>query len=188
MRAVILLPLLLGCSLVRNADDIVVGGADANAEETIALDSSSDSAIDTIDAAEVAAPLDRRWAQWKMPSITPTGTSASMMVVHDLVTGVDWQQATGAPSSYADAVAACSALGTGWRLPFRVELVSLLALGETVRPTIDASAFPDTSITAPYWTASTLPSGGRYVVSFAEGTVDKALGTELNPHRCVRSP
>jgi hypothetical protein len=175
------------CSLVRNADDIVVGTGDSGAivEDTITQDSSTDSSMD---AAETAPPVDRRWAQWKMPSITPTGTSASMMVVHDSVTGLDWEQSTGAATNYDDAVAACNALGVGWRLPFRVELVSLLALGETVQPTINASAFPGTETSAPYWTASTLPSGGRYVVSFAEGTVDKALGSESFFHRCVRSP
>ncbi len=178
MRALLLVaPLLFGCTLLRSADDIVVGGGPVT-------DAGTDSVV-VEDARDASTSPDYRWALWRMPSNTPTSYETAGDIVTDKLTGLLWQRNAGAPAAYDDAVAACAA--KGMRLPTRIELMSLLAIARGTHPAILASVFPDTP-EAPFWTSSTLAAGGRYVVHFGDATVKSALGTEANPYRCVRAP
>lgn len=176
----------LGCSLVRNADDIVVGeGAPLPDAPTDVADATPDVIADANDG----SALDRRWALWRMPSTTPTLYDAGADVVVDGVTGLSWQRALPAADTFTAANDACAALSlggkTGWRLPTRIELVSLLDI-ESSKPTIDVDAFPGTPA-APFWTSSSYVSGGRYVVDFGSGGVSHAASGTLS-FRCVHSP
>jgi hypothetical protein len=96
-----------------------------------------------------------RWA-WPMPNSPSRGLPnersydlSSDEVVVDLVTGLAWQRRVDERDyhSWAEAEQVCSALELGgyddWRLPTRLELVSLLAL-DFLDPSIDGNAFPDT--------------------------------------------
>jgi uncharacterized protein DUF1566 len=189
------LPAAMACSLIQNADDILVGPGDAAVP---AAEAATDASVDTfveppVDAREEDAleAVDPRWALWRMPSNTPTNYAEEAPgIVTDKVTGLRWQKAIGTTKSYVDAEAACSALdlgGKGWRLPTRIELVSLLTFGRGIIPAINQSVFPSTPATK-QWTASTRESGGRYVVDFDTGAVGTAVGSELYHHRCVKAP
>ncbi len=64
---------------------------------------------------------------------------------------------------------ACAALGEGWRLPTRVELLSLVD-DTRADPAIDTERFPDTK-SAAYWTSTPFASDSSYAwfVSFYDG-------------------
>jgi hypothetical protein len=188
-RALILMT--CGCSLVRNTDDVIVGNGTGDSAidsvvmdsfvpmDSAAMDAATDSIMDTPTTME-----DRSWALWRMPSLTPTGYMTDGEVVTDTLTKLSWQKTASGPATYDEAVAACK---SPWRLPYRIELVSLLAISMGNKPAINASAFPATP-NAKFWTASTLATGGRYVVNFETANVESALGTEKYSYRCVRSP
>jgi hypothetical protein len=135
--------------------------------------------------------------------------------VTDDVTTLIWQRAV-PPVSYRDqanasfpvaqnvytqleAAQRCASMGPGWRLPTRLELMTLVDYRVIDSgPTIDAAAFPDTPVDFPYWTSSPyvgFPSA--WAVDFSRGTtigrinVDDAardLVAEKQLVRCVRWP
>jgi hypothetical protein len=115
---------------------------------------------------------------------------ASDGVVRDRVTGLDWQRAPAEAGSTSQAVAMCEALVQGarddWRLPTRVELVSLVDATRSA-PAFDADAFGGETFSGALATAT--PAAGR---TDAWWTVDVALGTSSTGTptlaRCVRGP
>ena len=91
--------------------------------------------------------------------------------------------------SAEDAAAYCEALELGgrddWRLPLRIELVSIL--DGTVTPTLDAAAFPDT-VEDYHWSASRPRHSDTlgYSAYFGQGeTVTAALSGSGAHVRCV---
>ena len=106
------------------------------------------------------------WALWPMPNPAslpglphPANYDTSTPgVVTDKVTGLMWQRSVD-PGTYtwADAKTYCANLAlagfSDWRLPTRIELVSLLDFTVASGPMIDVSAFPDTPNTN-FWTSS----------------------------------
>ncbi len=122
--------------------------------------------------------------------VQPLAYDAADGAVADLVTGLGWQQATPVTMyTWWDARDYCAGLALAghddWRLPSRIELVSILDFGR-LDPVIDPVAFPGTPSDF-YWTASPVP-----FLSFAYG-VRFELGFiyDHDPHstgrvRCVR--
>jgi len=160
---------------------------------------------------------DPAWPDWPMPNshvalLLDGGvphpksydTTAIAGVVVDNVTGLQWQRAVDAPPDggpggsdggsglylWEAAKRYCSNLplaGGGWRLPSRIELVSLI---DTTRmgPSIDVIAFPGTPPES-FWTSS--PSGLAYYawsVSFTYGNVGNYSSGDAKAFRvrCVR--
>ncbi len=146
------------------------------------------------------------WADWPMPNPVSTGlpspasyTSMTGYVVDD-VTKLWWQQPLDAENlllqscasgcTQAAATAYCQYLSlagySDWRLPTRIELVSIV--DSTVNdPAINATAFPDTPV-ATFWTSSPYvqTAGSGWNVSFADGlTNGNTVGTTSRV-RCVR--
>lgn len=144
----------------------------------------------------------RAWASWPMPnpiedggppnppdsSVTDAGT------VVDNVTKLEWENnGANAPSkmSVAEAQSYCATLGASrygghidWRLPTRIELVTLIDY------TRDAGAMIDRAFAgAPadfYWTASPVSGGDTWMIDFVSGDVT----TQTRPSgrvRCVRA-
>jgi hypothetical protein len=113
--------------------------------------------------------------------------------VRDDVTGLVWQKGVG-PSSYTftDAIAHCDALelaGTGFRLPKRIELLSIVDHAE-FSPTVDDVAFPSTPAgffwTSTPWAVSADPPRS-WIVNFADGlTSNNGFQTGTYSARCVR--
>jgi len=101
------------------------------------------------------------YASWPMPNesdsaIRPASYRIEGAVVVDQVTGLTWQQEVDPQTrATAEAIAYCEDLILGerddWRLPRRIELISLMQPGSS--PTIDSDAFPGTP--ADYFRSST---------------------------------
>lgn len=140
------------------------------------------------------------WADWPMPNPASAGlpNPANYVVdslsdsVLDSVTKLTWQRAV-VPSemSLAEAKAYCEGLvasGFGdWRLPSRIELVSLVDYTKTA-PAIDATAFPETP-GAVFWTSSpkvSLSMSEVWTVDFNNGATDSADAATAHRVRCVR--
>lgn len=148
---------------------------------------------------------DADWAQWPMPNgpaAVASGAPNAMSytdngdgTVTDKITGLMWQQASFGPSNWAQAVAHCPTLTLGgykdWRLPTRIELLSLVdysvVFGTTLM--VNSTYFP--SLTDAYYWTSTVranaPSSEAWVVNFTQGgsgDVDMALNTAYE--LCVR--
>ena len=97
--------------------------------------------------------------------------------VADRVTGLVWRAASLPAQSWADAASSAASttdcgFTTGWRLPTRRELLSIVHHGAS-GPAIAASAFPATH-SAPYW-SSDAAGGQAWAVDFSDG------GTRLLP-------
>lgn len=119
-------------------------------------------------------------------------------MVQDNVTGLLWQRdGSTNPQDYDwDAAAAyCQSLVLGgycdWRLPSRVELVSLVDYTKMgPDPTIDTSAFPNTE-TIGYWSASGVLLGASrafWSIHFEDASTDLSApnSQSVGPARCVR--
>ena len=147
------------------------------------------------------------WAQWPMPNgphdVMVEGAANPLSytdngdgTVTDNVTGLMWQQnldsgvftASEAENYCAVTLNAAGGLAghDDWRLPTRIELVSLIDFSK-VNPSIDTSAFPNAP-SMNFWTSSNVKNqpGYHYVIGFGTtyiGTNDPA-GTFRA--RCVR--
>jgi hypothetical protein len=154
-----------------------------------------------------------RWAEWPMPNPRPpSGPDAGeadlpnpqtfetrvdgngTAVVVDRVTGLTWQRDID-PTYYAegDGQQRCAEMSSqgyagfhDWRLPSRIELVSLVDFTR-VNPAIDTSAFPS----APsdyFWSSSPVNSTTPYAwcVAFDFGDTFSARVSDMGRVRCVR--
>jgi hypothetical protein len=113
---------------------------------------------------------------------SPEAGDAGIDTVFDNVTQLTWQRdGSGQLTSAQAASAYCDALGPGkWRMPTRIELVSLIDF--TRSPAIDP-VFSNTQLDT-YWSSSAGQSSGQYwVVSFTDGTVTPGTGRYV---RCVQ--
>ena len=89
-----------------------------------------------------------------VPSYTDNGNGT----ITDNVTGLIWQkQDDNTAKTWDDAKTYCSNLSlggqTGWRLPTRIELISLVDYG-AYQPAVNATYFPNVSLY--YWSSTTL--------------------------------
>jgi hypothetical protein len=141
---------------------------------------------------------DRELAQWPMPNPAGAGLphpaqyeTTDPAVTLDRITGLTWEaQPVNQDYSWADAKALCDAATTGghqdWRLPTRIELISLLDVAVS-EPAIDSSAFPGCESSL-YW--SSTPSAAfpnRYeAIDFQIGYSYADTAGELHFARCVR--
>jgi hypothetical protein len=75
--------------------------------------------------------ISRKWARWPIPNYLaglphPMSYSTTAQGVLDNVTGLVWRATTnGATTTWADALAYCTGLGSGWSLPTRIELTTI---------------------------------------------------------------
>ena len=127
-----------------------------------------------------------------LPNPQSYDTSRMPEVVFDNVTKLEWQR-TVAEGTYdwSAARAYCSALtsaGGGWRLPSRIELLSIVDFTQP-GPVIDTKAFPSTP-SEYFWTASPLAGDAStaWSVQFGFGTVFASPNVNTNALRvrCVR--
>ena len=113
--------------------------------------------------------------------------------VADGVTDLTWQRAVPLPPrTWWDARSTCEGLVLGgdddWRLPTRVELVTLLDVGRSA-PSVDPTAFPDTPADET-WTSTPLAGDATasWTVNFAQGGLAQPRDNRDEAHRvrCVR--
>ncbi len=111
--------------------------------------------------------------------------------ITDDVSGLVWDATVkGTTFAQPDADAYCASKGAGWRLPTRIELVSLVdyTVGSP-GPTINA-VFVGTPIGA-FWTSTLYAGdlGDAWAVGFDVGYSDYTLGSNPSLYvRCVRAP
>jgi hypothetical protein len=144
---------------------------------------------------------DPNWALWPIPE-QPLGDEhygVRGAVVRDRITGLEWQRFVPAERvAYDRASEHCQSLelaGGGWRLPTRIELVSIVDFTRSM-PAINSTVFPDTP-SAPFkhagWGSASLPGEDvtNQRIDFTEGapfvvrdnTTDNGLEQYV---RCVR--
>lgn len=136
------------------------------------------------------------YATWPMP--TPPGvplphTAAYAVMegtVIDKVTGLEWQRSFTDKQTWQEAKTTCGELSLGghsdWRLPSRIELVSLVDY--TRLPTIDHAAFPNTADDY-FWSSSVRAADAQLAYSVYFGAGLTAYGDVMGASghtRCVR--
>ncbi len=147
------------------------------------------------------------YARWPMPNPASSGlpnpasyTDNGDGTVTDNVTKLVWQKAVTSSQAYAwcDAITHCATLtlaGRTWRLPTRIELLSLVDFTRT-GPAIDTTAFPGVPGGKYHWTSSpwvvsqiaTKPQD-TWIVNFSEGLTSNAGDrTAAEYARCVSAP
>ena len=142
---------------------------------------------------------DVTWALWPMPNPSDSGlpnpssyeADEAKGVVVDMVTKLMWRrEVDGNSYDWAGAKAYCDGLTHAghddWRLPTRIELVSLVDFTKA-DPAIDTGAFPNTPSDG-FWTSSAWAGYGPTVwcVSFNVGHVDFDDVASTHWVRCVR--
>lgn len=159
--------------------------------------SSSGSASSSGSPADPVRQVDLAYPAWPLPPSHPLPASYDVIgaMVYDRTTGLTWERApTLAGGTRPQAAAYCSTLSLGgytdWRLPSRIELISLLDLGVSEPPWIEAAAFPEMG-SAGYWSQSllALPTAEPqyWVIHFQSGFASYAFGTvDTRAVRCVR--
>src|SRR5947208_2272718 len=132
---------------------------------------------------------------WTGPMADPGSSSYDTSVrgvVIDRVTGLWWQRAVDAQMlQWRQAGAACGCLDLAghrdWRLPSRIELVSIVDFTRH-DPAIDGGAFPDTP-TDWFWSSSPVSGSdppAAWYVAFFDGNTHQAELTVSYHLRCVR--
>lgn len=151
------------------------------------------------------------WAHWPMPNpdaaagpdssaLLPNqmaydaGAEAGSALAYDEVTHLTWYRTPFSAASYDDAWIACTSavlpsMAQAWRVPTRIELVSLIDFTEPGNmPTVDLRIFPAVPRDV-FWTSSSVPAvvdGGPasyWTVNFTNGLT--GIGTTANYALCV---
>jgi hypothetical protein len=170
---------------------------DADAGDA-AKDVTTDVTLTDVEAPEVSPH--ETWAHWPMPNPDAAIAPDSNVLLPnqmtydagpeggleggtlDGVTHLLWEtDGNNAASDFPQAWQHCNLRGPGWRVPTRIELVSLVDFTRA-QPAIDEPPFTGTQSSMPYWTSSVVwaPDAGaeagiRYwTVSFSDGLVDTA--------------
>jgi hypothetical protein len=126
-------------------------------------------------------------------SAPPGRYTIKSATVKDNQTGLTWQrEADSAAYSQAGGQSYCAGLNlggfsSGWRLPTRAELLSIVD-ATVYNPAVDAIAFPNTSVDA-FWTSSpdARSALSAWVVYFHKGSSGTSPPSSLHLVRCVRS-
>jgi len=197
------LAVTFGCGTATCPDGCCVGGAGgvclaAASQSALVCGAAGASCISCDPVSDLCATgacaPDRRWIQW-IPT-TDSRPPGSFMVdtladtVTDLATGLVWQRSPGTTLRPRSASAVyCSGLsqaGGGWRLPTRIELLSIVDLGRN--PAVDTGAFAYNGSTYPFWTASDFrdTAGYAWTVSFTYGRNDPKPASGPGRSWCVR--
>ena len=200
------LPLAMACNSLIGLDDFskteCSGGSCGDGSVLPDVYTNGDTGI-TEAGDETTGTTPAVWAQWPMPNYdggslnlpNPLSYADASPPVSDEVTGLVWQTTTvGGGKTYTEAEAeqACAAITSDstWRLPKRIELVSLLDFGQAKPPYISAR-FGVANLTL--WTSSQKkpfdPSSPSYwVVDFKGGfvTTSTATASDVYAALCVK--
>jgi hypothetical protein len=180
-------------------------GSDA-ADALDASDGDAGEAAFTFDGSVDGPPLALLWARWPMPNpdaaVAPTIDAAPSLpnpmaydagadagTAFDVVTRLTWNRESFPAAKFVDAVDACAALtGTGWHVPTRIQLVSLIDFTQPLgSATIDPVAFPSVPASV-FWTSSQVPVDAAtplyWIVDFSTGFVRQ--NTTASDVLCVK--
>jgi len=154
------------------------------------------------DARADVAPIPYSWADWPMPNPPMTGlpnpqsydTEQIPDIVVDNITKLKWQRKVeDVTFAWSDAVSYCENFmldGEKWRLPTRIELLSIIDYTQP-GPVIDPSVFPATP-SERFWSASpfTDDSTNAWSVHFGFATTIANTSEKASAYRarCVANP
>lgn len=151
------------------------------------VEGGNDAPIDAPPDVKGADPVS--WAKWPMPNYGEGGVgnpprppvlTLAGDTVTDEITKLVWRAllVPGGDMKLSDADVACKKLGA-WRVPKRIELVTLLDYSKNATPYIDSTKFKDINNDV-VWTSSevrpfsaTNPNQLYWVVSFTTGAVEQ---------------
>jgi hypothetical protein len=150
---------------------------------------------DAVDAVDAPVPMCGTTGAdspaWPMPNSPgsglphPSSFTLDTDTVKDDVTGLVWERNPSTmPMTWDQARNYCNTLalaGACWRLPHRIELVSIIDY-LTGNP---AAQMPSTA-SARYWAATRGLSGKAWAIDFTAGHSETRLDTETNRVRCVQ--
>jgi hypothetical protein len=110
--------------------------------------------------------------------------------VTDKITGLMWQQVESAAVLGSQAAAHCTSLAlaghSDWRLPSRIELVSLIDYSLGTSTGLESPYFPLPAQDTTFWSSSQPVGEPAYLWSVYDGTVESFnVGNSFNV-RCVR--
>ena len=178
---------LADCPMAADAGATDVGAADAG------------SAPDTVDDIGANGPASLEFAAWALPPDAPTAANYTVGAdtVADNTTGLVWQRNLPATANRAAAIAYCDSLvlatASDWRLPTRIELLSIVNTAKAM-PVIDTAIFPGVPggsfySPVPFWTTSTdvQDPGYGWPVDFAYGAIQATSFATVAQVRCVRA-
>lgn len=140
----------------------------------------------------------REWALWPMPNAAGSGVphaakydTSKADVTLDRITGLTWEAVpSDVDYKWADAKALCKAATIGgytdWRMPTRIELLSIVDFSKA-QPAIDGAAFPACESSG-YWATTPAPDNPNYyaTIDFELGYGYADVSGELHFVRCVR--
>lgn len=137
------------------------------------------------------------YATWPMPNPNtlplpnPSAYQIDGALAFDQVTRLEWHKHAAVDSmTWSDAIAYCTSLkvsGGGWRLPSRIELISLIDF--TRIPTIDLVFHGSTTSNDYFWSSTPASAGPEFAYSVYFGAGFTAYGNINHPTarvRCVR--
>lgn len=146
------------------------------------------------DGATPEGSRDYEWAMWPLPAAAPANGDYAVTTetVLDERTRLVWQRASTSGASLAQARASCDALdlegASDWRLPTRIELLSLVDYGRGA-PSLNPVAFAPATETGTFWSTSADardPAGKAWTVAFGTGTTEASATSTEQRVRCVR--
>jgi hypothetical protein len=128
---------------------------------------------------EAGNAVDLRWPRWRMPNAGGPDSGLPNLAsyervsgvdggVIDRITGLDWGNVTTGVTTIGAASAACA---SPWRLPTRIELVSILDTSGAADSGVLVNAAFASMQPLRFWTSSTTPSGVAWTVDFGAGAI-----------------
>ncbi len=192
----------------KGADCSVDGRPDAPID--VDTDSSADGGADADADAEFPVPdgaVRSSWAAWRMPNSREPGDGGpqpssygnygpllvdATPAVIETLSNLVWLNTNDVLASrFEEARDACAGQGPGWRLPTRIELVTLLDYGSDAGNFLPSPAFFTNLGPGTYWTSSVAGNNGKdtlfWVVDFSRGTVVRATRiNEASRVVCIR--
>lgn len=174
------------------------GGPDATRPDGAAVQDAADANVNAWPCpapSDAGTLLDREWMTGPLPPSSPGAGTYAMKpgTVCDRTTLLEWERTISiALRTWDQANAYCDSLlleGTNdWRLPTRIELLTIVDFGRK-SPAIDPAFFPGTP-SSEFWSATLMSnvfsSPNAYYVSFALGYEVPYTKTEPFSVRCVR--
>lgn len=198
-------PFLVACNAIIGLSDYKQGECsgggsctDARADTTVVIPDTGTDVV-FVDAGGTA-PVS--WARWHMPNYLQDGSPEASIQSYaatdggwyESVSKLTWREpAEPGTKTFSQAQQFCAGLGDGkWRLPTRIELVTLLDLSQPAQqPTIDPKFA--TTLRQAYWTTSEVRPFGNgaprqhWTVDFAKGGLDTAEENDARGVRCIKA-